>query len=257
MKESRIPKYFIGITLFLLYLPILVLVINSFNSSRFGGQWLGFSLKWYKRLLSDSNVWDAVLHSLIVAVSATIVSTILGTMAAYALRRFQGKWQKLHWSLIYSPLVVPDILMGVALLIFFVVINLKLGLFTIFLAHTTFCLSYVTLVMINKLQHFDFSLLEAAQDLGAHGWQATRKVLLPLLAPGMAAAALLSFTLSIDDFVITFFVTGPGSQTLPIFIYGMVKYGSTAIINALSTIILVITITTVVTTQYLIGEERS
>jgi spermidine/putrescine transport system permease protein len=146
--------------------------------------------------------------------------------------------------------------MGVSLLIFFVVLNLQLGLFTIFLAHTTFCISYVTLVILSRLQNFDFSVMEAALDLGASGWQITRKVFIPMIAPALLAAALLSFTISFDDFVITFFVTGPGSTTLPIYVYGMIKYGSTPLINALSCLILLVTLFTVGLTQYFSGEFK-
>ncbi len=255
MKRSRLPYIITALTLLFLYLPIIVMVINSFNASKFAGDWHGFSLRWYRRLLVDGQVWDALIHSVIVGISATVVSTILGTLAAFALHQWKGKLQKFQWLMIYSPLLLPDILIGVALLIFFLILNFELGLFTIFLAHTTFCISYVTLVMLSKLQQFDFSLVEAALDLGAKPLQITRKVILPQILPGIIAAALLAFTLSIDDFVITFFVTGPGSTTLPIYVYGMIKYGSTALINALSTVILAVTIIFVIITQYLTKEE--
>jgi spermidine/putrescine transport system permease protein len=255
--KKGLPFWITLLTLIFLYLPILIMMGNSFNASRFGGQWHGFSLHWYQQLLHDSQVWDALIHSLIVATSATIASTILGTMAAFALHLWKGKLQKFQWGMIYSPLLLPDVLMGVALLVYFLYLNISLGLFTIFLAHTTFCISYVTLVMLSRLQNFDFSLIEAAQDLGASPAKITTKIVLPLLTPGLIAAALLAFTLSIDDFVITFFVTGPGSTTLPIFVYGMIKYGSTAIINALSTIILLVTVLLVVCTQLLTQEDKA
>ena len=143
--------------------------------------------------------------------------------------------------MIYTPLIIPDILMGISLLLFFIMIHLKLGLLTITVAHTTFCISYVTLVVLSKLQNFDYSIVEAAEDLGANTTTVLRKVLLPLLAPGLYAAALLAFTLSIDDFVITFFVAGPGSTTLPIYVYSMIKFGATPVVNALSALILLVT----------------
>jgi len=256
MKDrSAFPKIIIGITLVFLYLPIILLLISSFNASRFSSVWGGFSLKWYQKLFSDPQIFLALFHSLIVAISATIASTILGTFAAFALHKFRSKLQKVHYGLIFSPLMLPDLLMGVSLLIFFVFINLKLGLFTIFLAHTTFCLSYVTFLVLSRLQHFDFSLLEAALDLGAKPLQVLFKVLLPIIGPGIIAAALLAFTLSIDDFVVTFFVAGPGSQTLPLYIYGMIKYGTTPVINALSALFLVVTFIIVGFTEYLKGDE--
>jgi spermidine/putrescine transport system permease protein len=255
MKHSRLPQIITILVLVFFYLPIIVLVINSFNASRFGGTWEGFSLKWYDRLFHQRDIWFALRNTLVIAVGATVVSAVLGTTAAFALHRFSTRLQRAHYTLIYTPLVVPDILMGMSLLLFFVASGIKLGLFTIFLAHTTFCISYVAMVVLARLQDFDFSVIEAAQDLGAGWWTTTTRVLLPLLAPGIAAGALLAFTLSIDDFVISFFVAGPGSTTLPIRIYSMIKHGSPPLINALSTILLVVTFTAVAISQRLTKEK--
>jgi spermidine/putrescine transport system permease protein len=239
------------------YLPILVLVVNSFNASRFGGTWDGWTLKWYAKLFTQRDIWMALQNTLIIAVAATAVSVILGTTAAFALHRYgRSRLQRIHYSLIYTPLVVPEILMGISLLLFFVAIGAELGLVTIFLAHVTFCTSYVAMVVLARLQDFDFSVIEAAQDLGAGWWTTTWKVLLPLLAPGIAAGGLLAFTLSIDDFVISFFVAGPGSTTLPIRIYSMIKFGSPPLINALSTLLLVVTFTLVAASQRLTERGR-
>lgn len=255
MKHSRLPQIITILVLVFFYLPIIVLVINSFNASRFGGTWEGFSFKWYDRLFHQRDIWFALRNTLVIAVGATVVSAVLGTTAAFALHRFSTRLQRAHYTLIYTPLVVPDILMGMSLLLFFVASGIKLGLFTIFLAHTTFCISYVAMVVLARLQDFDFSVIEAAQDLGAGWWTTTTRVLLPLLAPGIAAGALLAFTLSIDDFVISFFVAGPGSTTLPIRIYSMIKHGSPPLINALSTILLVVTFTAVAVSQRLTKEK--
>ncbi len=241
MKRSRIPLFTTIAVLVFFYLPIFVLILHSFNASRFSGSWEGFSLHWYMRLFTEREIWHALRNTLIVAVSTTVVSVILGTTAAFALHRYSGRLQRGHYTLIYTPLVVPDILMGMSLLLFFVAIGMSLGLFTIFLAHTSFCVSYVAMVVLARLQDFDFSVIEAARDLGANWWTAAWRVLLPLLAPGIAAGGLLAFTLSIDDFVITFFVTGPGATTLPIQIYSMIKHGAPPLINALSTILLLVT----------------
>jgi spermidine/putrescine transport system permease protein len=232
-----------------------MLVISSFNASRFSSEWAGFTLMWYQRLWHEEALWQAVRNSLIVGLSATVVSTLLGTLAAFALHRYKTGLQKVHYSLLYTPLIIPDILMGISLLLFFVALNIKLGLWTVFIAHTTFCISYVTMVMWAKLQNFDFSVVEAAQDLGANTWILTRRILLPLLAPGIAAGALLAFTLSIDDFVITFFVAGQGATTLPLYVYSMIKFGSTPLINALSTIIVALTFFAVLAYQFLSKEE--
>jgi spermidine/putrescine transport system permease protein len=256
MKRSRLPMLITIALLIFFYLPILVLVLNSFNASRFGGSWGGWSLNWYRRLYQEREIWLALSNSLFIAVGATAVSVILGTTAALALHRFQSRLQRFHYTLIYTPLVVPEILMGISLLLFFAALGLQLGLFTIFLAHVTFCISYVTMVVLGRLQDFDYAIIEAAQDLGAGWWTTLWRVLVPLLMPGIMAGGLLAFTLSIDDFVITFFVAGPGSTTLPIRIYSMVKHGSPPLINALSAILLLVTFLAVWLSQKL-TEEKS
>ncbi len=255
MKHSRIPLITTIAVLVFFYLPIAVLVINSFNASRFGSTWEGFSIAWYSKLFHQREIWLALENTLIIAFGATLLAIILGTTAAFALHRYQSRLQRLHYMLIYTPLVVPEILMGMSLLLFFVALGIRLGLFTIFLAHVTFCISYVAMVVLARLQDFDYSIIEAAQDLGASWWTTTWRVLLPLLAPGIAAGGLLAFTLSIDDFVISFFVAGPGSTTLPIRIYSMIKYGSPTLINALSTILLLVTFITVWLSQRLTQPE--
>jgi spermidine/putrescine transport system permease protein len=251
MKRNRLPMAITLLCLLFFYLPVLVLVVNSFNASRFGTVWGGFSLTWYRRLLADREIWHALRNTALIAVTATAASTVLGTSAAFALHRYRSRLQQVHYALVYSPLVVPDILMGMSLLLFFVALQVPLGLTTIFLAHVTFCISYVAMVVLARLQDFDFSLVEAAQDLGAGRGTVLWKVLLPLLAPGIAAGAMLAFTLSIDDFVITFFVAGPGATTLPIQVYSMIKHGSPPMINALSTILLALTLLVVWSSQRL------
>lgn len=252
MRRSRFPFFVTLAVLFFFYLPILILIINSFNASRFESGWQGFSLMWYKRLFHEPEIWRAAKNSLLIAVGATAVSLVIGTTAAIALHRFaRSRLQRFHFGLVYTPLVVPEILMGISLLMFFVAAGVELGLFTIFLAHVTFCISFVAMTVLARLQDFDESIVEAAQDLGAGWWATTRRVLLPMLLPGLVAGGLLAFTLSIDDFVITFFVAGPGSTTLPIRVYSMIKFGSPPLINALSTILLVLTFTAVAASQRL------
>lgn len=257
MNRSRIPLYITWGVIIFLYLPLFILTVSSFNESRFGGVWSGFSLKWYARLLQEKAMWNALRNSMIVAVSATVASTFLGTCAAFALSRYKSPLQKIQYGLIYTPLVIPDILMGISLLLFFVAINIKLGIFTVFLAHTTFCLSYVTMIVLSRMQTFDFAIIEAAQDLGANNWTVIKRIVLPLLMPAILAAALLAFTLSIDDFVITYFVAGQGTSTLPIYIYSMIKFGSTPIINALSVILLFLTFIIIWVTQFLIEDNST
>ena len=257
MKPSRLPLVVTVLVLVFFYLPIVILVANSFNSSRFGGSWESTSLKWYIRLMDEPSIWHALTNTLIIATVATLASMVLGTSAAFALHRFAGsRIQKLHYSIIYTPLVLPEILMGLSLLLFFVQLKVRLGLTTIAIAHVTFCLSYVAMTVLARLQDFDFAIVEAAQDLGAGWWTTVWRVLLPMLAPGILAGGLLAFTLSIDDFVISFFVAGPGSTTLPIKIYSMIKYGAPPLINALSTLLLAVTFACVIVSQYLTNRDR-
>ena len=256
MRPSRVPAIVTWAVILFFYLPIAVLVVNSFNASRFGGTWEGFSFKWYVKLFQDESIWMALSNTLIVAAGATVCSMVLGTCGAFALHRYAGsKLQKWHYGVIYMPLVLPEILMGLSLLLFFVAVRVQLGLWTIFVAHVTFCLSYVAMTVLARLQDFDYSIVEAAQDLGA-GWRVTvLKVLLPMLAPGILAGGLLAFTLSIDDFVISFFVAGPGAATLPIKIYSMIKYGKPPMINALSALLLLVTFLCVLVSQW-IGHRK-
>ena len=242
MKRSRIPVMTTLAVLVFLYAPLLVLTANSFNESRFGGTWEGFTWKWYEKLWEAEEIWESLWVTLKIAVSATLTSMLLGTLAALALHRFRSRLQTVHHTLITLPLALPDILMGMSLLALFVAVGMETGMITIWIAHVTFCLSYVTMVVLARLQDFDFTLLDAARDLGATRWQAARKVLLPLLAPGILAGGLLAFTLSIDDYVITFFVSGPGTTTLPLRVASMIRTSrQLPIINALSTILITIT----------------
>ena len=238
------------------YVPIVVLVVNSFNASRFSGAWQGFTFKWYRLLFNDRNIWHALGNTMQVAVGATFAAVVLGTLAALALSKWKGRIQSAHYGLLYTHLVLPDILMGISLLLFFISIGLRQGLFTVFLAHTTFCVSYVAMAVLGRLEDFDNNLLEAARDLGANPWQTFWKVQFPLLLPGIVAGGLLSFTLSIDDFVITFFVSGTGSDTLPVKIYGMIKRSpNLPEINALSTLMMCVTILAVVASRMMQGRK--
>ena len=221
MKTSRLPLITTWLVLVFFYLPIGVLILNSFNFSRFGTTWQGFTIKWYERLLEREDLWAALVNSLQVAAIASIGAMILGTCAAFALHRHRSRLQTAHELLITMPLVLPEILMGMSLLLLFVSLGIRLSLATVTIAHVTFCISYVTLVVQARLQDFDFQIVDAARDLGASRFQAFSKVLLPLLAPGILAGGLLAFTLSIDDFVVTFFVKGPGADTLPAIIQEM------------------------------------
>jgi len=257
MRPSRIPLLATLLVLVFFYVPIVVLVIQSFNAARFGGAWAGFSLQWYEALFNDRAIWQAVRNTLIIATVSTLIATVIGTLAAWVLHRYKNSGlQRSHYLLVYAPLVIPDILMGISLLIFFVNMQTPLGIGTIILAHTTFCISYVAFVVLGRLQDFDESLIEAARDLGANWGVVVLRILIPVLGPGIVAGALLAFTLSVDDFVITFFVSGPGSSTLPVHIYSMIRHGSTTVINALSTLFMVVTFTIVILAQLLAARQK-
>jgi len=256
MKRSSLPFYITAAILVFFYLPLVIVFIQSFNASRFGGTWQGFTLDWYAKLFADRNIWHAISNTLIIASASTIISIIIGSMAAYALYRYKTRLQVGHNILIYFPLVIPDILMGISLLLFFVSLKIQLGLITIFLAHSTFCISYVAMVVLGRFQDFDYTIIEAALDLGATWSAAVRKILIPFLAPGIAAGGLLAFTLSLDDFVITFFVSGPSSTTLPVYIYSMMRHGSPSVINALSVIMIAFTFIIIFFTKKLLEEKK-
>ncbi len=225
----------VGLFLFL-YIPIVILIIYSFNESSQIGLWTGFSLRWYGELLRNESVLDALQLSLWVAVWSTLISTILGTLTALALERHRF-WGKVTYdAILYLPIIIPDIVMALSTLLFFVVLGVALSRYTILIAHVAFNISFVAIVVRARLADMSSTLEEAAADLGANEWQTFRRVTLPLLMPGIVSGALLAFTLSLDDFVITFFVAGPGSTTLPVRVYSMIRFGLTPEVNAVSTL---------------------
>ena len=255
MRNSRAPFLVSLMVLVFFYLPIGMLFLQSFNAAKFGGSWKGFSLRWYKELWEREDIHAAAWNTLVIASTSTLFSVLLGCLAAWCLHRYTSRLQKVHFGMIYAPLVVPDILMGISLLLLFVNFQVALSLGTIIVAHTTFCVSYVTLVMLGRLQDFDESMIEAARDLGAGWGTIIWRILLPLLGPGIAAGALLAFTLSVDDFVITFLVSGPGNTTLPVKIFSMMRRSSPQVINALSVIFMTVTFSIVLVSQRLIREK--
>ena len=232
---------FAGLIYAFLYAPILVLMFFSFNSSRSTQVWTGFSTQWYGELLRDDSVLAAFKNSMIVGVSATAIATVIGTFTALALSRHRFRGKTFADTAVYAATVMPEIVVGVSLLVFFVAIQFPLGITTIVIAHVAFTISFVTIVVRARLSGMDGSMEEAAQDLGASPVQTFLRVTLPLILPGVMAGALLAFTLSFDDFVITFFISGVGSSTLPLKIYSMIKFGVSPVINALSTVVLVAT----------------
>jgi spermidine/putrescine transport system permease protein len=226
-----------------LYLPIALLVFLSFNESRLVGTWRGFSLRWYEAMVNTPQVLSSIRNSLVVAFWSTLISTVVGTAAALSLERFRFRGQRLFDSLIYLPVIIPDIAMGVMLLLFFAQVfgpltGIGFGIPTISMAHIAFNISFVAIVVRARVADLDPAMLEAASDLYATPARAFRRVTLPLIMPGIAGGALLALTLSLDDVVITTFVAGPGSTTLPVYVFGLVRRGVTPMINAVSTVML-------------------
>lgn len=249
-----------------LYLPILILIIYSFNASRFNAVWRGFTLDWYRSLFSNAGatiaasssagIWTALNNSLLIAAISTVLATIFGTMLALALERFHFPGRKAVEALLFLPIIMPEITIGISLLVFFTLvfrivenltgIRLNLGLPTVIIGHVVFNISFVTITVRARLAELDPQLEQAAFDLGANEWRAFWRITLPLIWPAIFSAALLAFTLSLDDFVVTFFTTGVGSVTLPLFVYGMIKFAVTPAINAISTLMLLASLLLVV-----------
>ncbi|APF28469.1 binding--dependent transport system inner membrane component family protein [Clostridium sporogenes] len=248
MKNNKglLSKIYATLVYIFLYLPIFVLVVFSFNKSKLNATFTGFTLDWYKNLINNTQILEALKNSLIIAFISTFFAVIIGTLAAIGMYRYKFKGKRAMEGLLYIPVVIPEIVMGISMLAFFSSLNLPAGLITLILAHITFCISYVIIVVRARLDGFDSALEEAAQDLGATPWQTLTKVTLPVISPGIISGALLAFTLSLDDVIISFFAAGPDSNTLPLKIFSMVKFGVTPEINALSTVMMVFTLSMVV-----------
>jgi spermidine/putrescine transport system permease protein len=240
----RTPRWLIavaGAVYLFLHVPILVLVVFSFNNSKFSVDWRGFTLQWYHRLLERPDILRGLRISLIVGVFATVISAVLGTLVALALGRHRFRGRGTFEGFLYIPVVTPEIVTGISLLILFALVKFPLGVTTITIAHVAFCISFVVIVVLARLEGMDQHLEEAAMILGADEVTTFWKITVPQLWPGILAGALLAFTMSFDDFVITSFVSGSGSSTLPIVVYGMVRKNVEPSINAISTLILLVT----------------
>ena len=224
-----------------LYMPLAIVVLFSFNDSELNASWVGFTTRWYGKLLGDAGMLQAAANSLLIAIISSTIATVLGTMAGIALHRWRPRFLPF---LVLTPVAMPEILLGVSLLLFFrQVLDLTLGLFSILVAHITFSIGFVAIIVRARLAGMDESIFEAARDLGATPWRTFTRVTFPLIVPGIVAGFLMSFTLSIDDFVITFFVAGVGVTTLPLQIYSMIKVAVTPGVNAISTLLMALTLT--------------
>lgn len=249
-KFSRWSSIIYGLLIYsFLYIPIFTLIFYSFNDSKLNAVWKGFTLDWYIKLWSNTNILDAAKVSITVGIVSTIVATMLGTFVAVGMYRYRFRGKGILDAMLYVPLVMSEIVMGIGLLVLFSMLEFPLGMGTIIIAHITFCIPFVVVVVNARLDGFDRSVEEAAMDLGANEWHTFRLVTLPIIGPAIAASAMLAFTVSIDDVIVSFFVAGPASTTLPLQIFSMVRQGVTPEINALSTIMLVVTLALVVFAQ--------
>jgi spermidine/putrescine transport system permease protein len=253
-ERSPATRRFLGVVLALvfafLYIPIGVLVALSFNEGGMPTVWSGFSLKWYGSLATNGQILSAALNTLIVALVSTVIATALGTLLAIGveIRRRKGKALE---ALIFAPMIIPDIVLAIALLSFFSMLNVTMGLHTIVLAHVVFNIAFVCAVVRARLKSFDWSVVEASTDLGAPALTTFRRITLPMIAPAVIAGALLAFTLSVDEFIIAFFTAGAGraSTTLPMQIYAMIRFGVTPELNALATLVIAVSVTALALSQ--------
>ena len=240
--KRRIHNLVIGLVFVFLYIPIFVVILFSFNTSEMNIVFEGFTLQWYGSFFKNRTLMESLQNTLIIAAASTVISVVIGTLGAVGMVRYDFKGKKLVDMLLYVPIVIPEIVLGVALLSIFSILDMTMGLFTMTLAHITFCIPFVVISVRASLAGLDKSLEEASMDLGAGHVKTFLKITLPLIMPGVISGAILSLSLSMDDVIISFFVSGPGSTTLPLKILEMVKHGVSPEVNALSSIITLIII---------------
>lgn len=238
------------------YIPIMILIANSFNASRFGINWQGFTTTWYSLLLNNDSLLQAAQHSLIMGVLSASCATLIGALTAVALYRYRFRGKPFVCGMLFVVMMSPDIVMAISLLVLFMLLGISLGFWSLLISHITFCLPFVVITVYSRLKGFDVRMLEAAKDLGASETTILRRILLPLAMPAVAAGWLLSFTLSMDDVVVSSFVSGPTFEILPLKIYSMVKVGVSPEVNALATILLLLSLLLVAASQWLLRDRN-
>ncbi len=246
MKQTVFQKVYLFIILLLMYIPMLLVVVYSFNKSNITTVWSGFSLNWYSELFADREMAEALKNSLIIALITSLASALFGTIGAVSIYKGKTALDRGVKKLASVPLMMPEIITGILFLLVFSALGVKLGIFTIVLAHSSFCIPYVYMTVTGSLEQLDGSITDAARDLGASKIRTFFEITVPQLMPGIVSGALLSFAMSMDDILISFFVTGPGTNTLPVKIYSQLKKGVTPEVNALCTLMLAVTILIVI-----------
>ena len=242
MKKKKWPFIYVAVITILTYIPILLTVVYSFNASKLTSVWEGFSLKWYRELFRDRDLGEALINSLILAVSSCAVSAVIGTLGAVGISRIHWKTKGMLEYISILPLMIPEIILGMVLMAFFYMMNLPFGMLTLLIGHTVFCVPYILMEVKARLAGMDPSLEEAARDLGAGPFRAFWDIILPLIMPAVLSGSLLALAMSMDDVVISIFINGPRLATLPIKVYTQIKTGVTPEVNALCTIMLAVTI---------------
>ncbi len=257
MVKNFLKKSYLFLIFAFLYAPIIVLIIYSFNSSRSRGSWEGFTLDWYRAMFRDRQILSSLYYSLIIGALSALIATIIGTLAAFGIQRLKRFLQNTVMNLTYLPVLNPDIVTGISLMLLFIFFHLKLGFMTLLLSHITFNIPYVILSVLPRIKQLDPNLYEAALDLGATPSLAFKKVIFPEILPGIISGLLLAFTLSLDDFVISFFNTGSGVSTLSITIYSMARRGINPKINALSTLMFLSVLTLLIIVNLIMARDES
>lgn len=257
MVKHFLKRGYLILLLGFLYAPIIVLALYSFNSSRSRGSWDGFTLRWYLEMFQDRQIMTSLYYSLIIGVIAALSATIIGTMAAFGIDNMKTLPRATVMNLTYLPVLNPDIVTGISFMLLFIFLRLKLGFITLLLSHITFNIPYVILSVLPRIKQLDKSMYEAALDLGATPLEAFRKIVLPEIMPGVFTGLLLAFTLSLDDFVVSFFNTGSGVSTLSITIYSMARRGINPKINALSTLMFVSVLTLLIIVNVMMSKQKN
>ena len=256
MKSKWLSTSYLSLIYLFFYIPIIVLIIYSFNNAQYSLIWRGFTWHWYTELFADDDLWIATWHSFFLGVAAATIATFIGLLAAVCIYRYRFFGRKFFNSFVFILIVSPEIVTGAALLILFSTLQLKLGFITLLLSHISFCIPFVIVTTYSRLVSFDKNIFEAAKDLGANDWLILRQIILPLLWPALFAGWLLSFTLSLDDVIISYFVTGPEFEILPLRIYSMVRSGIKPEINALCSVLFSITLGLIVLSQLALKKKN-
>lgn len=255
---TRISKpFFLGAIFLYLYAPIAILVVNSFNASKYGYNWKAFTWKWYEELLSNDALMRAFWNSLTVGLLSATFAAVIGTLMAFALYHYRFTLKKAAGGMLFVVMMSPDIVLAITFLVIFMVLGIQLGFWSLLIAHITFCLPFVVVTVYARLNGFDGNLLEAARDLGAGEARTFFTIILPLSMPAIVSGWLLSFTLSLDDVIVSSFVTGPSYEILPIRVFSMVRIGVSPEVNALATLLLVISAVLVLVAQLIIRRGRN